>query len=418
METILQKKLSIDKTKWIPVKFEEVVFEPKESSKDPFLDGIKHVVGLEHIESENIHLLKSQTLEKSTTFTKKFAIGDVLFGRRRAYLRKASQASFCGICSGDITVFRTNEKLISDLLPFVVTDEKFFNHAIKHSAGGLSPRVKFTDLGKYEFLLPPKKQQTQLAKLLWAMDDVIVRDKELLRRGNILFKKKLENLIIGVTNDQKIKFEKKNGVIQSKLPQIPLRWSYALMKNEIWFQEGPGVRTTQFRESGVKLLNGTNINNNKLNLKSTNRYITEKEAYGTYKHFLCDDGDLIIACSGITVERFNEKITFVRKKHLPLCMNTSTMRFKEKSGNISLEFFKYFLMSNLFKYQINRLVTGSAQLNFGPSHMEKVYLPICSINEQKKIVDELNLLRKSNLLLENKIKTSQSLQKSLINQIF
>jgi type I restriction enzyme S subunit len=190
------------------------------------------------------------------------------------------------------------------------------------------------------------------------------------------------------------------------------------MKNEIWFQEGPGVRTTQFRESGVKLLNGTNINNNKLNLKSTNRYITEKEAYGTYKHFLCDDGDLIIACSGITVERFNEKITFVRKKHLPLCMNTSTMRFKEKSGNISLEFFKYFLMSNLFKYQINRLVTGSAQLNFGPSHMEKVYLPICSINEQKKIVDELNLLRKSNLLLENKIKTSQSLQKSLINQIF
>ena len=38
METILQKKLSIDKTKWTPVKFGEVVFEPKESSKDPVAD--------------------------------------------------------------------------------------------------------------------------------------------------------------------------------------------------------------------------------------------------------------------------------------------------------------------------------------------------------------------------------------------
>ncbi len=179
METILQKKLSIDKTKWTPVKFGEVVFEPKESSKDPVADGIKHVVGLEHIESENIHLRKSQTLEESTTFTKKFAIGDVLFGRRRAYLRKASQASFNGICSGDITVFRAKENLMPELLPFVVNNEKFFDYAIKHSAGGLSPRVKFKDLANYEFLLPPKDQQAQLAKLLWAMDEVIEKEKEI-----------------------------------------------------------------------------------------------------------------------------------------------------------------------------------------------------------------------------------------------
>ena len=180
METILQELLSIDKANWAPVKFGDIVFEPKESTKDPVADGIEHVVGLEHIESENIHLRNSATFEESTTFTKRFAVGDVLFGRRRAYLKKAAQASFSGICSGDITVFRAKDNLLAELLPFIVNNEKFFDYAVKHSAGGLSPRVKFKDLAKYEFLLPPIDQQAQLSKLLWAMDEVIEREKEVL----------------------------------------------------------------------------------------------------------------------------------------------------------------------------------------------------------------------------------------------
>ena len=107
-----QKKevaLKIDRTQWKSVRFGDVVFEPKESSKDFIADNIKHVVGLEHIESENIHLRNSAGIEEETTFSKRFAVGDVLFGRRRAYLKKAAQASFSGICSGDITVFRAKK---------------------------------------------------------------------------------------------------------------------------------------------------------------------------------------------------------------------------------------------------------------------------------------------------------------------
>ena len=119
MEEVLKAlTLNIDKTNWKLVKFDDVVFEPKETCKDILAEGIEHVVGLEHVDSDDIHLRKSATIEESTTFTKKFRSGDVLFGRRRAYLRKAAQASFDGICSGDITVFRAKEKkLLPELLP-------------------------------------------------------------------------------------------------------------------------------------------------------------------------------------------------------------------------------------------------------------------------------------------------------------
>ncbi|PML09886.1 restriction endonuclease subunit S [Vibrio lentus] len=165
MEAI--NNFSIDKSDWKKVKFGEVVFEPKESVKDPIAEGIEHVVGLEHIDSEDMHLRRSATIEKSTTFTKKFCIGDVLFGRRRAYLKKAAQANFKGICSGDITVMRAKEDILEpDLLPFIVNNDKFFDHAITHSAGGLSPRVKFKDLADYEFYLPTKDKQFELIELL------------------------------------------------------------------------------------------------------------------------------------------------------------------------------------------------------------------------------------------------------------
>lgn len=194
MEAI--KNFSIDKSDWKKVKFGDVVFEPKESVKDPVAEGIEHVVGLEHIDSEDMHLRRSASIEESTTFTKKFSQGDVLFGRRRAYLRKAAKTSFEGICSGDITVMRAREELLlPELLPFIVNNEKFFDHAVTHSAGGLSPRVKFKDLAKFELNLPSPKVQEGLLKLFLSLDEVAEANKLTLQRLRVAKGKDFELLL-------------------------------------------------------------------------------------------------------------------------------------------------------------------------------------------------------------------------------
>ena len=48
----------------------------------------------------------------------------------------------------------------------------------------------------------------------------------------------------------------------------------------VWFQEGPGVRNTQYTEKGIKLLNVANLVNGEVNLSTSKRYISETEAYG------------------------------------------------------------------------------------------------------------------------------------------
>jgi type I restriction enzyme, S subunit len=201
--------------------------------------------------------------------------------------------------------------------------------------------------------------------------------------------------------------------------EIPVNWSIVDLPDVVFFQEGPGVRNNQYTSSGVKLLNVANLQEGKIILDNTNRYISEEEAYGKYKHFLVDEGDLIIASSGIKVEYFHKKMGFVKKEHLPLCMNTSTIRFKSLDISIlDIRYFMYFLKSNYFKKQLQRLITGSAQLNFGPSHLKQIKVILPDINTQKYIV---SLLDKSYELLEKRkaqIEALDQLTQSVFLEMF
>ena len=147
----------------------EVAKEHKET-----LTGTKDgypIVGLEHLESDCINLLRwDENVEN--TFSKVFRKGNVLFGRRRAYLRKAAVAPFDGICSGDITVIEADEsKILPELLPFVIQNQSLFDYAVEKSAGSLSPRVKWEHLRNYEFNLPEMEKQRELSALLWSIEN-------------------------------------------------------------------------------------------------------------------------------------------------------------------------------------------------------------------------------------------------------
>ena len=190
---------------------------------------------------------------------------------------------------------------------------------------------------------------------------------------------------------------------------------YVPIADMLWFQEGPGVRNTQYTSTGVKLLNVANLVDGILDTTNTDRYISEDEAYGRYRHFLVDDGDLIIASSGIKVEYFDKKMGFANKEQLPLCMNTSTIRFKVlNKEQVSIRYFMYYLKSEHFKEQLNHQITGSAQLNFGPSHLKKMLFPIVEMAMQQQIVGKLDVLHS----IENRLRQELSLLDQLVKSRF
>ena len=162
-------------------------------------------------------------------------------------------------------------------------------------------------------------------------------------------------------------------------------WEEKELPNICWFQEGPGLRQWQFTNRGIKVINVTNLERGYLNLSRTDRFISLEEFNKMYQHFEIDEGDIVVASSGNSYC----KTAVVRKQDLPLLMNTSVIRFKPIEG-IIYPYLLIFLKSKLFKDQIDLLITGGAQPNFGPAHLKKIKLTLPKKKEQEAIATILS----------------------------
>lgn len=391
-EVINRVDLNIDKSNWKLVKFGDVAFEPKEVCKDIQEEKIEHVVGLEHIDSGDIHLRKSATIEEATTFTKKFRKGDVLFGRRRAYLKKAAQAEFDGICSGDITVFRSKKDLSPDLLPFIVHNEKFFEYAIKHSAGGLSPRVKFKDLSNYEFLLPPKSEQARLAELLWAMDEVIEREGALY--------KIIEN--------------SKFSVLRNRIIEFSTEKQYQTLGDlGKWTSGGtPSKTNLEYWENGtIPWITPKDMKGEYLTASMD--HVTDKSVQDNKAKIFKKGSIVLVWRSGILQHTLP-----VARVERDFCVNQDLKVFEPKNRKFIEEFVRVFLKVNSENIRRESVKEGTTVQSIDTNSFMKFRIPEIALDLQKKIIEEEVAFESAIISGFNKYITSKIFQKSLINQIF
>lgn len=94
-------------------------------------------------------------------------------------------------------------------------------------------------------------------------------------------------------------------------------------------------------------------------------------------------------------------------------MNTSTIRFKLKIEGASLLFLQGWLQSREFRSQITRLVTGSAQKNFGPSHLKQLSITLPHSGLQVEFKKRLMLIRE----LRNTLNPSSSKLYALLDSL-
>ena len=201
-------------------------------------------VGLEHLDPGEVELAHwDEGVE--TTFTKAFSKGQVLFGRRRAYLRKAAVAPFDGICSGDITVIAPKDNLSPRLLPFIIQNDALFEHAVTNSAGSLSPRVKWQSLSQFEFELPSIAKQEDLADILWTAQETRSHYRQLLTACDDVVKSQFVEMFGDLRfNNKLMPIRALNEVASSRLGKMldskhqtgEWRRPYLTNRNVQWFR--------------------------------------------------------------------------------------------------------------------------------------------------------------------------------------
>jgi type I restriction enzyme, S subunit len=228
--------------------------------------------------------------------------------------------------------------------------------------------ISKSNLKEIKIPVPTKSEQLAIAKVLSETDSLITNIEKLIAKKEAVKKGTMQALLTG----------------KKRLPGFSEKWKEDFFSKIVWFQEGPGLRNWQFQTSGMKVINVTNLENGYLNLNSTERYISFEEFSKMYKHFAIDPNDIVMASSGNSYG----KVAVVKSQNLPLLMNTSVIRFKPLSG-LNYEFLLHYLKSNLFKNQIDLLITGGAQPNFGPYHLKKIILQMPSSEDEQTAIAKI-----------------------------
>ena len=161
-------------------KFSEIVNNVRESRAPTPADEASYI-GLEHLDSGSLFVSRWGSDVPLKGHKLQMKKGDLLFGKRNAYLRRAAIAPHDGLFSAHGMVFRPNVKVVDKrLFPFFVGSDAVFDAAIRISVGSLSPTVNWRDLAELEFELPPLEFQPVIAEKLWAANETRESYKRLL----------------------------------------------------------------------------------------------------------------------------------------------------------------------------------------------------------------------------------------------
>ena len=98
-----------------------------------------------------------------------FQRNDILFGKLRPYFRKVGVVPTSGICSTDIIVIRARRPEDLGYVLAVATDAAFIEASNAASTGTRMPRTSWSDLLRYQLLIPPMSARAAFTKRVWPL---------------------------------------------------------------------------------------------------------------------------------------------------------------------------------------------------------------------------------------------------------
>jgi type I restriction enzyme S subunit len=383
--------LNLDRSTWKRVAFGDVVRNLNVTVKDPELQGIERVIAMEHLNPGELKIARWGDIADGTTFTRRVRPGQTLFGKRRAYQRKAAYADFDAICSGDILVFEADPtQILPEFLPFLVQSDGFYDHALGTSAGSLSPRTNWRDLSNYEFDLPPLGEQKRIADLLWAAE----RHRQML--GG------LECAARGLA-------QQRTAAIMAILDAKSLVPTTEVIDE---MTVGVVVRPTQYytdADDGIPALRGLNVLPGGFNLEDLVRF--DPASAAALKKSTVREGDVVIVRTG----RPGDAAVVTSEIAGYNCIDLIIAR---PGKDLDPHFLVRLLNSEFGSGLIEKHSAGTAQQHFNVGALKKLRIPCPDLAEQRALTAEMDRIDEAEAFVRAEREKVDSLVRSVLSLIF
>jgi len=175
-------------------------------------------------------------------------------------------------------------------------------------------------------------------------------------------------------------------------------------------------------ESQTQLVRMGNLYGNRLDLDRSPVFYSDRFA-ADYRRYLLKEGDIIMSLTGTTgKEDYGYAVSIPACDHA-LLMNQRIVKFDSiREDLVNGDYLLHYLRSRVFLNILYPTANGTRQANLSSVTIKTLPIPLCSIQEQKKIASSLEALsgetQRLESLYQRKLAALEELKKSLLHQAF
>jgi type I restriction enzyme S subunit len=367
--------------------------DPRAESKLPY-------VGLEHIDSAQVDLVRWGNATEVTSTKSRFSKQDILYGKLRPYLDKAVIAPIDGICSTDILVLHPQNGILPQFIAQILHTPHFVSYANSTATGIHHPRTSWNAIKEFELALPPTSEQTEIARILNFVQQARKASERTLEIAFDLRKSVLQHLFsYGPTAIDDVK---RVSLVDTALGPLPKHWSVATLKSVAKSYKNGIYKKAEFYGRGVPSIRMFNIREGVVNSEGAPLLEVTKEELE----------DFGLRETDILINRVNSGDLVGKTGIVPRGLGLAT--FESKNIRVRVDVSKvvptYFVMWTLTSHYVSqirqmvRAAVGQATVNQGD--LDRIAFPLPPLEEQRKSVQVFQAV-------ESKIRTERNRRDSL-----
>jgi type I restriction enzyme S subunit len=361
----------IDQKEWITTPLSECIQEVKNVSVVPHKKD--KYVGLENLKSGNYHIKDYAPSRNIKSICKIFEKGYLLYGKLRPNLDKAAIANFDGVCSTEIMVLNSKINTFNEFIIFHIHSDNFIQYVSNKTFGTKMPRTSMEIIGDYTIPLPPFIEQHKIAAILSTVDASIEATERIIAQIEQLKK----GLIQYIFHDLMVK-----KCVEILLADVSLSYKNGIYKEPHYYGTGyPSIRM-------YNIINGYV---NKINAPLLDVTNEELEFYSLKK------GDLLI--NRVNSIDLVGKAGIVKDELGPVTFESKNIRVRLNEKLILPEYMSIFVQSCAYTRQIRMMVKSAiAQSTINQDDLDRLLIPLPSLDEQQKIVEILKSIDRKILI--------------------
>lgn len=270
-------------------------------------------------------------------------------------------------------------------------------------SGSAQPQITIENLKKVTIPIPPLPEQKEIASILTSVDDVIENTQRQIDKLQDLRKATMNELLTKGINHTKFK--------DSKLGRIPKDWEVTNFSNIFSLQLGKTMNKKDREEGDCHFPYLANKNVQWCRV-DTSDISTMNFSESERAKFDLQYGDLLI-CEGGEAGR-----SAIWKDEIPNCyFQNAIHRARLRDVKFDPTFFMFTMEFLVRMGRLTKFIGQTSIAHLTKENLEKIFIPVPSASEQKIISNSLNSISDVIQRLSEKKQQTQSLKKSLMQDL-